>query len=132
MQRNTCLEQLNGNYFFTEIVRRTQAYKAAHPDARILRLGIGDVTRPLSSAVTEAMHRAVEEMAHEETFRGYGPEEGYKWLRAAIIENDFRPRGVDLVLEKSQIEVSNPIYTRPLLFPWRDTRLRRTRPNSKV
>lgn len=100
MQLNTNLQQLKGNYLFTEIVRRTQAYKTAHPDAQVLRLGVGDVTRPLPQPIVDAMHRAVDEMAHRDTFRGYGPEEGYKWLRAAIIEHDYNPRGVELTLEE--------------------------------
>lgn len=100
MKINTYLQQLQGNYLFTEIVNRTQAYKAEHPDARILRLGVGDVTLPLPSAITNAMHCAVEDLANADTFRGYGPEEGYKWLRQQIIDKDYRPRGVELSLEE--------------------------------
>ena len=100
MQINTHLQQLKGSYLFTEIASRTQAYQAAHPEARVLRLGIGDVTRPLPSAICDAMHRAVEELAHPETFRGYGPEDGYSWLKEAIIDNDYTPRGVRLTPEE--------------------------------
>lgn len=100
MQVNTNLQQMKGSYLFTEIVNRTQAYKAAHPDAQILRLGVGDVTRPLPMPIVEAMHRAVDEMAYAKTFRGYGPEEGYPWLKQAIVDNDYSPRGVDLELEE--------------------------------
>lgn len=100
MTINTHLQQLKGSYLFTEIVNRTQAYKTAHPDANILRLGVGDVTRPLPKAIIDAMHRAVDELATAKTFRGYGPEEGYPWLKQAIIDNEYRPRGVELDLSE--------------------------------
>lgn len=96
MQVNTNLQQLKGNYLFTEIANRTQAYQQVHPDAQVLRLGIGDVTLPLPQVIIDAMHRAVDELAHAETFRGYGPEVGYHWLRQAIIDNDYAPRGIRL------------------------------------
>ncbi|MFZ5643321.1 MAG: LL-diaminopimelate aminotransferase [Bacillota bacterium] len=88
--------KLPGSYLFAEIARRVNEFKKSNPDAGIIRLGIGDVTRPLTAAVIEAMKKGVEEMAHEETFRGYGPEQGYSFLAQNIIENDFRPRGVEL------------------------------------
>ena len=91
---NTNLKELDGNYLFTEIVNRTKAYQQAHPEAEVLRLGVGDVTLPLPQVITDAMHRAVEDLAHAETFRGYGLENGYEWLRRAIIENDYAPRGI--------------------------------------
>lgn len=88
--------KLPGNYLFAEIGRRVSQFKNNNPDADIIRLGIGDVTRPLPAAVIEAMQKGVLEMSREETFRGYGPEQGYSFLIEKIIENDFRPRGVDL------------------------------------
>jgi LL-diaminopimelate aminotransferase len=88
--------KLKAGYLFPEIGRRVQAFAAANPQAKILRLGIGDVTRPLPLAVVEAMHRAVEEMGRAETFRGYGPEQGYRFLIDQIIEHDYRARGVSL------------------------------------
>ena len=88
--------KLPGNYLFSEIARRVAAFSAEHPDAKLIRLGIGDVTRPLVPAVTEAMHKAVEEMGRRETFRGYGPEQGYEFLRNAIAEHDFRARGAEV------------------------------------
>ena len=97
MRVNTHLQQLDGNYLFTEIANRTQAYQQAHPEAKVLRLGIGDVTLPLPPVIVDAMHHAVDELAHAETFRGYGPEVGYHWLRQAIIDNDYAPRGVHLM-----------------------------------
>lgn len=100
MTINTHFQQLPDNYLFKEIALRTKAYRHAHPEAKILRLGIGDVTRPLPQPVIEAMHRAVDELAHSGTFRGYGPEEGYRWLRQSIIDNDYRPRGVQLDIEE--------------------------------
>ena len=91
---NTHLQQLRGHYLFTEIANRTKAYQQTHPEAHVLRLGIGDVMLPLPSVIIEAMHRAVDELASAATFRGYGPEEGYLWLRQAIVDNDYTPRGI--------------------------------------
>ncbi len=88
--------KLPGNYLFSEVERRVTAYSEAHPQAELIRLGIGDVTRPLIPAVAEAMEKAVKEMGRAETFRGYGPEQGYAFLREAIAEGDYRTRGVDL------------------------------------
>lgn len=84
------------SYLFSDIAKKVNAFKVSHPSARVIRLGIGDVTRPLAPAVVEAMHKAVDEMARKETFRGYGPEAGYDFLREAIIKNDFAPRGIHL------------------------------------
>ena len=100
MTINTHFQQLPDNYLFKEISNRVEEFQQSHPNARVLRLGVGDVTRPLPLPVVDAMHRAVEELAHPETFRGYCPEEGYPWLRQTIIDNDYRPRGVQLELEE--------------------------------
>ena len=86
--------KLSPSYLFSDIAKKVSTYVAEHPEAKIIRLGIGDVTRPLAPAVIEAMHKAVDEMAHKETFRGYGPEQGSEFLQKAIIENDLKPRGV--------------------------------------
>lgn len=88
--------RLQKNYLFVDIAHRVAAFKEAHPQAEIIRLGIGDVTQPLAPAVISALHKAVDEQAQAETFRGYGPEHGYDFLQRAIIENDFRPRGIDI------------------------------------
>ncbi|MDP2892681.1 MAG: LL-diaminopimelate aminotransferase [Bacillota bacterium] len=88
--------ELQGGYLFAEIARRVAKFKQEHPGADIVRLGIGDVTRALAPAVIEAMHRAVKEMADADTFRGYGPEQGYDFLINAIIENDYNSRGITL------------------------------------
>lgn len=88
--------KLQHRYLFAEIAKRVAAYKAENPQADIIRLGIGDVTQPLAPAVVEAMHRAVDECANGETFRGYGPEHGYNFLIEAIIAHEFEPRGVHL------------------------------------
>ena len=88
--------KLPGSYLFSEIARRTAAYTAAHPEVSLIRLGIGDVTRPLPAAVTAAMAKAVVEMGTAEGFHGYGPEQGYEFLRAAIARNDYQARGVDV------------------------------------
>lgn len=78
--------RLPGSYLFADIAKRVQAFKVSHPKQRVISLGIGDVTRPLAPAVVEAMHKAADEMAHKETFRGYGPEHGYDFLREAYSE----------------------------------------------
>ena len=88
--------KLPGSYLFAEIARRTQAFTEANPDVELVKMGIGDVTRPLVPAVIEAMHAAVEDMSHTETFHGYGPEQGYDFLREAICENDFHARGIEM------------------------------------
>lgn len=91
---------MKDGYLFTEIINRTKAYQTEHPDAKVLRLGVGDITRPLPQPIVEAMHRAVEEMGNPDTFRGYGLENGYAWLRQAIIDNDYTPRGIRLDLDE--------------------------------
>lgn len=96
MRINTHLQQLKGSYLFTEIANRTRAYQQAHPETNVLRLGIGDVTLPLPQVIVEAMHRAVDELSCADTFRGYGPEDGYSWLRQAVIDHDYTPRGIRL------------------------------------
>lgn len=92
--------KLAPSYLFSDIAKKVSAYKEANPDKRIIRLGIGDVTQPLAPAVIEAMHKAVEEMASASTFRGYGPEQGYDFLQKAIVENDFKPRGIELSIDE--------------------------------
>lgn len=88
--------KLASNYLFADIAKKVTAYKIAHPKQRVISLGIGDVTQPLCPAVIKAMHKAVDEMAVQASFRGYGPERGYDFLREAIIKNDFLPRGIHL------------------------------------
>jgi LL-diaminopimelate aminotransferase len=88
--------KLKSSYLFSEIARRIREFTTAHPDARIIRLGIGDVTQPLPPAVIKALHEAVDEMARAETFRGYGPEPGYEFLTALIAKHDYGSRGVSV------------------------------------
>lgn len=88
--------KLPGSYLFAEIARRVAAYKEANPDADIIRLGIGDVTQPLPQVCIEAMHKAVDDQAHAETFHGYGPEQGYSFLTEAIIKNNYTDRGIEI------------------------------------
>lgn len=88
--------KIQSSYLFTEIAHRIKAYQEKNPAARIIRLGIGDVTEPLAPAVIEAMHKAVDDESRRETFRGYGPEQGYDFLREAIARTDFRDRGIDV------------------------------------
>lgn len=88
--------KLPGSYLFSTIGRKVAAFQEAKPDKRIIRLGIGDVTQPLAPAIIEALHKAVEEMAHEETFHGYAPDLGYEFLRSAIAKNDYQARGCEI------------------------------------
>lgn len=92
--------KLPGSYLFAEIARRTSAYAEAHPEAKLIKMGIGDVTRPLVPAVVEAMHAAVDDLATSERFHGYGPEQGYDFLREAIAQHDFRARGVEIAVDE--------------------------------
>ena len=88
--------KIQSSYLFTEIAHRIKAYQEKHPAAKIIRLGIGDVTEPLAPAVVEAMHKAVDDEARRETFHGYGPEQGYDFLRNAIAQGDFQSRGINV------------------------------------
>lgn len=104
MKPNLHYKDLEESYLFSTIAHKVNAYAAAHPAAKILRLGIGDVTLPLAPAVISAMHAAVDEMGRKETFRGYGPEQGYDFLRTAIA-GYYARRGVKL--EENEIFVSD-------------------------
>lgn len=88
--------KLPGSYLFSTIGKKVNAYAAAHPDRRIIRLGIGDVTQPLAPAIIKALHGAVDEMGDAATFRGYAPDLGYEFLRNAIADNDYKARGCDI------------------------------------
>lgn len=100
MNRNTHFDQLPDRYLFKEIAVRAAAYTSQHPEQQLLRMGVGDVSLPLPEPIIEAMHQAVEELAHADTFRGYGPEEGYEWLRQAVIDHEYTPRGIDLDIDE--------------------------------
>ncbi|MBU1259782.1 MAG: LL-diaminopimelate aminotransferase [Planctomycetes bacterium] len=97
--------KLESGYLFPEISRRVRAFSAKNPDAKIIRLGIGDVTEPLPPAIIEAMHKAVDQMGSRAGFKGYGPYEGYDFLIEAIIANDYKSRGVSL--ENTEVFVSD-------------------------
>lgn len=97
--------KLRGSYLFSEIGKRVNAYAAANPDKKIIRLGIGDVTQPLAPAIIEALHKAVDEMGTEEGFRGYAPDLGYEFLRKEISEKDYKARGCQI--EADEIFVSD-------------------------
>ena len=92
--------KLKSNYLFSDIAKRVEKFTSENPDKKIIRLGIGDVTRPLPQASIEAMHCAVDDLSRSETFHGYGPEQGYDFLREAIVEHDFAPRGVKLAADE--------------------------------
>ena len=131
MKINSHYTRLASNYLFADIAKKVQAYKAANPNAEIISLGIGDVTQPLCPAVVDALHKAANEMEQGATFRGYGPERGYDFLRKAIVENDFSSRGIhidadevfvsdgaksdtgnfqELLSEQCVVAVTDPVY----------------------
>lgn len=91
---------LQGSFLFANIARKVEEFQKAHPDADIIRLGIGDVTLPLVPSVIDALHKAVDEMGNAETFRGYGPEQGYEFLRKAVVEKDYAPLGITIALDE--------------------------------
>ncbi|MGF1575734.1 MAG: LL-diaminopimelate aminotransferase [Cyanophyceae cyanobacterium] len=97
--------KLKAGYLFPEIARRVRTFAEAHPDAPIIKLGIGDVTEPLPQACRDAMSKAVDEMGDRATFQGYGPEQGYGWLREKIAAHDFQARGCDV--DASEIFISD-------------------------
>jgi len=97
--------KLPGNYLFAEIRNRVNKYKASNPGANVISLGIGDVTQPLNEEIVRALHNAVDDMSKGDTFKGYGPDQGYDFLINAIIENDYRSRGVEL--DQDEIFVSD-------------------------
>lgn len=97
---NENYRKLKAGYLFPEIGRRVSKFCAENPSAKVLRLGIGDVTEPLPPAIIEALHKAVDEMAQRSTFRGYGPEQGYDFLRQAIVDNDYKARGANVELDE--------------------------------
>ena len=88
--------KLQASYLFSDIAKRVSSFQKANPDRDVIRLGIGDVTKALPQACIEAFHSAIDEMADDVSFRGYGPEQGYAFLREAIAKNDFQARGADV------------------------------------
>jgi len=92
--------KLPGSYLFSTIGKKVRAYQEAHPEAEVIRLGIGDVTQPLAPAIIDSLHTAVSEMGVQETFKGYAPDLGYEFLRRAIADNDFQSRGVEIELDE--------------------------------
>lgn len=105
MKINDNFLKIQSSYLFSNIAKKVNAYTAANPDKPIIRLGIGDVTRPLAPTCITAMHKAVDDMADEKTFMGYPPEYGHKWILNAIAENDYRARGVEI--DESEIFLSD-------------------------
>ena len=99
--------KLPGSYLFSTIGKKVSAYQAANSDKQIIRLGIGDVTQPLAPAIIEAMHKAVDEMGHAETFHGYAPDLGYEFLRSAMAKNDYQDKGCDI--QADEIFISDVI-----------------------
>lgn len=97
---NDNYSKLKAGYLFPEIGRRVSKFAEENPAADIIKLGIGDVTEPLPAAIVEAMHKAVDEMAQRDTFRGYGPEQGYGFLRDAIVATDYAGRGLDIAADE--------------------------------
>ena len=99
-QINDNYQKLPGSYLFSDIAKKVKAFSDANPDAKIIRLGIGDVTQPLVPAIIDALHGAVDEMAKAETFHGYAPDLGYEFLRTTIVENDYKARGCDIAADE--------------------------------
>ena len=97
--------KLQESYLFSTIAKKVEKFTKEHPDQKVIKLGIGDVTKPIVPACIEAMHKAVEEIGTKEGFRGYGPEQGYEFLRKAIVENDYKARGIEL--EEEEVFVSD-------------------------
>ena len=92
--------RLQGSYLFSTVAKKTNAFMEKNPDRKVIRLGIGDVTQPLAPVIIDTRHKAVEEMGHAETFRGYAPDLGYEFLRKAIAENDYRSRGCEITADE--------------------------------
>ncbi len=92
--------KLPGSYLFSTVARKQREYQAAHPDRKVIRLSIGDVTQPLAPVIVEAMQKATAEMGQKETFRGYAPDLGYEFLRETICKNDFHARGVEMSIDE--------------------------------
>ena len=105
MKINQNFFKIESSYLFSTVARKQREYQEAHPEADIIRLSIGDVTRPLVPSVIDAMHKAVDEMANEATFRGYPPEHGYEFILDAIQQHDYAARGVKI--EKDEIFLSD-------------------------
>ncbi len=97
---NDNFTRLSASYLFTDIARKVAAFQEAHPDAKVIRMGIGDVTRPICPAAINGLLRGVEDEAHEETFHGYGPEQGYKFLSERIAAVDYGERGIDVAVDE--------------------------------
>jgi len=97
---NDHYQKLQASYLFSDIARRVEAFQENHPERSLIKLGIGDVTEPLPPACIAAFHRAIDEMADRKTFRGYGPDQGYEFLRQAIAKNDFQDRGAPIEAEE--------------------------------
>ena len=92
--------KLPGSYLFSTVAKKEREYRAANPDKKIIKLSIGDVTQPIAPSIIEAMHKAVDEMGHAETFHGYAPDLGYEFLRSAIAAGDYKSRGVDIAIDE--------------------------------
>ena len=97
--------KLQDSYLFSTIAKKVAKFTEENPEKKIIKLGIGDVTRPIVPACIEAMHKAVDEIGTKEGFKGYGPEQGYDFLRDAIVKNDYKSRGIDV--KKDEIFVSD-------------------------
>ena len=100
MKINENFLKIESSYLFSTVAKKQREYQAAHPEADVIRLSIGDVTKPLAPAVIKAMHKAVDEMADEATFRGYPPEYGYDFILDAIQKHDYTGRGIDIAKDE--------------------------------
>ena len=96
---------LQGSYLFQTVARKVREFEVDNPNARLIKLGIGDVTQPIAPAILKAMHKAVDEMGAANTFHGYAPDLGYEFLRTAIVENEYKKRGISI--EPDEIFISD-------------------------
>ncbi len=97
---NDNYQKLPGSYLFSTVGKKEREYRAAHPDKKVIKLSIGDVTQPIAPAIIDAMHKSVDEMGVRETFRGYAPDLGYEFLRSAIVKGDYASRGMDIAIDE--------------------------------
>ena len=107
--------KLPGSYLFSTVAKKAAAYTEANPDKEVIKMSIGDVTKPLAPAVIEAMHKAVDEMGTAEGFHGYGPEQGYDFLRNKIVEKDYAARGIDVKIRFRRCKIRLRKYRRYFL-----------------
>ena len=129
MKINENFLKIEASYLFSTVAKKQREYQAAHPEADVIRLSIGDVTKPLAPVVIEAMHKAVDEMASEDTFRGYPPEYGYDFILEAIQKHDYTDRGIDIAKDEIFLSDGVTLFILYMLIQilWQAEAVRKTR-----